>query len=178
MNRIPVVASLAPSKTYGGGIVTVFGANFVPNVGTCSAVVTTTSPSTSLACVVITPQSLIVRINYDAAPSLTPGNIVLYITVPQTTTSPLPLTVLATPAVIGPSQPFAYTGTIVTLLGTSFHPADSQTAQCFICSNASSCYVASETSIVMDVSLSINPGLCDVLVKLRTPQMMYVDSPP
>jgi hypothetical protein len=126
--------------------------------------------------VVITPQSLIVQINYIAAPSSTQGNIVLTFTVPPTTTSSLPLTVLATPSVIGPSQPFAYTGSIVTLIGTSFHPADSQTAQCFICANASSCYVASETSIVVDVS--VNPGLCDIVVKLRTPQMRYVGPPP
>jgi hypothetical protein len=177
MNRIPVVASLVPSKTYGGGIVTVFGANFVPNVGTCSALVTTTSSSTSLACEVITPQYLVVRINYNAAPSSTPGNIVLSFTVPPTTMSPLPLTVLATPAIIGPLQPFAYTGSIVTLMGTSFHPADSQTAQCFICSNASSCLVASETTIVVDLSVNPTGGLCDIVVKLRTPQMRYVDSP-
>ncbi len=171
-NRLPVVASLAPTKAYGGGIVTVFGANFVPNVGTCSAVVTTTSASTALSCIVLTPGTLLVQINPSAAPSSVIGQIALTFTVPPSTPDALPFQVLATPVIIGPAHPYAYPNSIVTLIGTSFHPADSQTATCFICSNSSNCFVQSETAIVVQVS--VDPGLCPVLVKLTTPHMACV----
>jgi hypothetical protein len=172
VNRIPVVASLVPTKAYGGGIVTVFGANFVPNVGSCSAIVTTTSASTSMSCTVLSSQSLVVQIDYAAAASSIPGTIVMSFTVPPTVCSALSLQILATPVILGPMHPYAYRGSIVTLIGTSFHPSDAQIATCFICSNSSKCFIQSESSIVVEVS--VNPGFCNILVKLRTPHMMFV----
>ncbi len=174
VNRIPVALSLLPTKSYGGGVVTVFGANFVPNVGTCSGTVTTSSASTSVFCTVITTQTLIVQISYGAAASATPGRLAVSFTVPPTTTAELSLQVLASPVVTRPTQPYAYRSSVVTLIGTSFHPADAQTAACFICSNASTCVVSSETTVVVQVHSNTTLGVCDVLVKFTTPQMAYV----
>jgi hypothetical protein len=173
VNKQPAVFSLIPTKTYGGGLITVLGENFVPNVGSCSAVLTTTSAITATSCQVATANTVLVQVSPSSVPSSVPGKIVLTFTVPPTTCSELSLQVLAAPVVLGPSQPFAYRSSIVTLLGTSFHPSDRQTAACFICSNASSCAVQSETTVVVEVNA--NPGTCDVLVKLTTPQMAYVD---
>lgn len=172
VNKQPAVFSLIPTKTYAGGLVTIFGENFVPNVGSCSALVTTTSAITATSCAVATSNTVFVQISPSSIPSSLPGKIVLTFTVPPTTCSELSLQVLAVPIVLGPAQPYAYRSSIVTLVGTSFHPSDRQIAACFICLNASSCVVQSETTVVVEVNA--NPGTCDVLVKLSTPQMAYV----
>ena len=172
VNKPPTVVSLNPAKTYGGGLITVYGENFVPNVGSCSALLTTTSQSTAISCFVATSNMVLVQVSYSSAPSPIPGKIVLTFTVPPTTCSEIPLQVLGTPIIVGPAQRFAYRNSVVTLMGSSFHPLDLQTATCFICSNESSCMVQSETALVMDVNA--NPSTCDVLVKLATPQMSYV----
>lgn len=172
VNKLPVVASLVPVQSYAGGIITVFGANFVPNVGSCSAVITSTSSFPSLKCFVVTSQTLIVQLDYTTAPSTAPGGIVITFTVPPTTSIMLPLRVLATPVIFGPAQPYAYLGSVVVLSGSSFHPADSQAALCYVCLNMSKCFVESETTIVLEVESSA--GDCDVVVVLRTPQMRQV----
>ena len=174
VNRLPVALSITPTKSYAGGVVTIFGANFVPNVGTCSATVTTSSATTSVFCRVVSTQTLIAQISYGAAASATPGKITVTFTVPPTTTAELSLYVLASPVISGPVQPYAYRGTIVTLAGSSFHPGDAQTTACFICTNASRCEVASETTVVVEIHGNTTLGVCDVLVKFTTPQMACV----
>ena len=175
--RIASGVEVSPSTTYSGGVITVFGSNFIPKVQNCSSNIGSYNATSCLvlsdtAVVVIVPASVnvgsfIVSIQFSNPSSLA-------ISTSRANFQVWPLPALASTSPFLPAV--AYSGSTVTVTGQNFLP-DFQSCSTTVCAVTSvSCIITSSTSATFVVGLIPSSVNCTVVLSFSNPSMLNVSS--